>query len=91
MVTMGILLEGWRLRNAKAEGFGMLRTEAFCCRTSEFWLSFGFSYKEDTDVEEVGELMAIFSLAVADSDSKCRFCKSSELGFKSNGFGLLSC
>lgn len=39
--------------------------------------------------EEVDDVMAIFSRAVADSESKWRFCKSSEFGFKSIA-GLLS-
>lgn len=45
MVTIGMLFvaDGWWLRNAKAEGLGMLRTEAFCWRTKEFVLIFGFS------------------------------------------------
>lgn len=65
----------------------MFRTEAFCCLTKEFWVIFAFSYKEVVaDVEVVDELMAIFSLAVADSESKCKFCKSSDMGESSSCF-----
>lgn len=75
------------MRKARAEGFGILRTEAFCCLTKEFWVIFAFSYNEvDGDVEVVDLLIAIFSLAVADSESKCRFCKSSAMGESSSCF-----
>ena len=36
-------IEVGRLRNASAEGLGMLRTEAFCWRTSAEACSLGFS------------------------------------------------
>lgn len=59
-----------KLRKANADGFGMLRTEAFCCLTSELVFgNFGLSMEL---------CIMIFSLAVADSESKCKFCKSSK-------------
>jgi len=72
------------LRKAKAEGLGMLLTEAFCGLTNA--LAF-LGFVELVVVvllalllpPLLAALMEIFSLAVADSESICRFCRSSPL------------
>lgn len=91
IVTMGgMLVTGCWLRKASADGLGILRTEAFCCLTKEFWVILAFSYKEvGAEGKVVAVLMAIFSLAVADSESRCKFCKSSDIGERTSCFLML--